>query len=103
LFDKADKDAPKDGLDDKTAKSEFEQYYLLKKRSKVPSATRSIYFGDSDANKDKQLSYKETQAHEEMITHFTKTEDKTKGELTLEMEFTQAQVQARLANKLGAL
>jgi hypothetical protein len=103
LFDKADKDKPAEQLDDKTKKSEFEQYYLLQKRSKVTNTLRSIYFTDSDHNKDRQLNFHEIEAHEAMIKHFTKTVDKTKGELVLEPELDEAKIKIRLANALGKL
>jgi hypothetical protein len=57
IFDKADKDDVKEYIDDKATKSEFEQYYLLQKRGKVLSTERIIWFGESDANKDKLLSF----------------------------------------------
>jgi hypothetical protein len=57
VFDKADKDDVKEYIDDKATKSEFEQYYILQKRSAVKSTDRIIWFGESDANKDKLLSF----------------------------------------------
>jgi hypothetical protein len=42
------------------------------------------------------------EAHEAMITHFTKSEDKVKGTLELNASYTIAEVQTRIATKLGA-
>jgi len=59
-FKKVDIKTPKGKLD----ASEFEQYYFLMNRGEVTKTDRSLYFEDSDLDKDSMLSEDEAAAHE---------------------------------------
>jgi hypothetical protein len=64
----------------------------LKKRSAVTAVNKLLWFKETDTNKDKYLSKAEMHAHEQMITHFTKTKDEASGKLELLATMSQTDI-----------